>query len=202
MSYTQNDEIREQLDPSTVTLNKLLAENANLIQTINEFQRKGRIHEAMKYQELLHKNLMYLSKEMEPSLVAELEENPPPLPQGPPQNSQQQQPVSVGPSSVPPPSSSSGGTSVASPSRQPHSISSSQQNGHLSPYSSGHGPSPHSMRNGHQMQQQQQQNLPPQEQPLPPQMPPYGMPNGYPYHMPPHQGTYMNGLPPGHLPPR
>uniref|UniRef100_A0AC34FBB1 NADH dehydrogenase [ubiquinone] iron-sulfur protein 4, mitochondrial n=1 Tax=Panagrolaimus sp. ES5 TaxID=591445 RepID=A0AC34FBB1_9BILA len=58
MSYTQNDEVREQLDPSTVTLNKLLAENSNLIQTINEFQRKGRIHEAMKYQELLHKNLI------------------------------------------------------------------------------------------------------------------------------------------------
>lgn len=75
MSLTQNEEVKEYLDPNTVTLTKLLAENAQLIQTISEYQKMGRISEAGRYQELLHKNLMILSREFDPSLMNDLEVN-------------------------------------------------------------------------------------------------------------------------------
>ena len=73
MSYLQNDEVREQLDPNSVTLNKLLAENCNLIQTISEYQRMGRPNDAVRYQELLHRNLMWLSKELDPTHIPDLQ---------------------------------------------------------------------------------------------------------------------------------
>jgi hypothetical protein len=60
------------LDQSTVR--SLLAENGQLIDTIAEYQRMGRIEDATKYQELLHKNLTYLANLAEPSLAAALQE--------------------------------------------------------------------------------------------------------------------------------
>ncbi|KAH7728375.1 kiaa-iso protein [Aphelenchoides avenae] len=55
------------------TIQKMLKENGQLIDTIAEYQRMGRIEDATKYQELLHKNLMYLAGRAEPSLAAQLQ---------------------------------------------------------------------------------------------------------------------------------
>lgn len=39
----------------------MLRENALLIQIVTEYQNKGKIHECMKYQDILTRNLLYLS---------------------------------------------------------------------------------------------------------------------------------------------
>lgn len=39
----------------------MLDENSHLIQSIQEFQSKGKISECMQYQQILHRNLVYLA---------------------------------------------------------------------------------------------------------------------------------------------
>ncbi|VDD91039.1 unnamed protein product [Enterobius vermicularis] len=56
------------------TIQKLLDENAVLIQTIVRYQRAGRVRDALRYQQLLHRNLVYLaSLSDEAALKEELE---------------------------------------------------------------------------------------------------------------------------------
>lgn len=39
----------------------MLKENALLIEIVSEYQNKGKVHECMKYQDILTRNLLYLS---------------------------------------------------------------------------------------------------------------------------------------------
>lgn len=39
----------------------MLKENALLIKIVTEYQNKGKVHECMKYQDILTRNLLYLS---------------------------------------------------------------------------------------------------------------------------------------------
>lgn len=39
----------------------MLDENSHLIQSIQEFQSKGKMNECMQYQQILHRNLVYLA---------------------------------------------------------------------------------------------------------------------------------------------
>lgn len=39
----------------------MLDENSHLIQTIQEFQNKGKAQECIQYQQVLHRNLVYLA---------------------------------------------------------------------------------------------------------------------------------------------
>lgn len=47
------------LDPEQVRT--MLNENALLIKIVTEYQNKGKIYECMKYQDILTRNLLYLS---------------------------------------------------------------------------------------------------------------------------------------------
>jgi len=62
MSAVHIGEVKNELSPDQLTVRKMLEENAQLIDTIAEYQRMGRIEEATKYQELLHRNIIYLGK--------------------------------------------------------------------------------------------------------------------------------------------
>lgn len=46
---------------SPAQIQKMLDENAHLIQTIQEYQAKGQIMECHQYQQILHRNLVYLA---------------------------------------------------------------------------------------------------------------------------------------------
>lgn len=50
---------RPPANPATVQ--KMLDENGSLIQTIQEFQSKGKAPEVLQYQQILHRNLTYLA---------------------------------------------------------------------------------------------------------------------------------------------
>lgn len=47
--------------PNPTTIQKMLDENGHLIQTIQEYQSKGKAQESMQYQTILHRNLVYLA---------------------------------------------------------------------------------------------------------------------------------------------
>ena len=47
--------------PTTAQIQKLLDENGHLIQTIQDYQNKGKVQECMQYQQVLHRNLVYLA---------------------------------------------------------------------------------------------------------------------------------------------
>ncbi|PZC77236.1 hypothetical protein B5X24_HaOG203553 [Helicoverpa armigera] len=46
---------------SPAQIQKMLDENAHLIQTIQEYQSKGQLMECHQYQQVLHRNLVYLA---------------------------------------------------------------------------------------------------------------------------------------------
>lgn len=46
---------------SPAQIQKMLDENAHLIQTIQEYQSKGQLMECHQYQQMLHRNLVYLA---------------------------------------------------------------------------------------------------------------------------------------------
>lgn len=50
---------RPQLSPAQIQ--KMLDENAHLIQTIQDYQAKGQLMECHQYQQVLHRNLVYLA---------------------------------------------------------------------------------------------------------------------------------------------
>jgi hypothetical protein len=54
------------------SIQKMLIENGRLIECIAEYQRLGRPTEAMKYQELLHRNLLYLGRLVDPQLEQQI----------------------------------------------------------------------------------------------------------------------------------
>lgn len=47
--------------PNPAQIQKMLDENAHLIQTIQEYQAKGQLLECHQYQQVLHRNLVYLA---------------------------------------------------------------------------------------------------------------------------------------------
>lgn len=47
--------------PTHQQIQKMLDENGHLIQTIQEYQSKGKAQESLQYQQVLHRNLMYLA---------------------------------------------------------------------------------------------------------------------------------------------
>lgn len=57
------------------SIQKMLIENGRLIEAITEYQRLGRPAEAMKYQELLHRNLLYLGRLVDPRLAQQIQVN-------------------------------------------------------------------------------------------------------------------------------
>uniref|UniRef100_A0A182SCW7 SS18 N-terminal domain-containing protein n=1 Tax=Anopheles maculatus TaxID=74869 RepID=A0A182SCW7_9DIPT len=52
--------------PSSMHIQKILDENAGLIQTIQDFQYTGKSSESMSYQVALHRNLVYLANLADP----------------------------------------------------------------------------------------------------------------------------------------
>lgn len=48
--------------PTTAQIQKILDENCGLIQTIQDYQNMGKVHECMTYHQALHKNLVYLAQ--------------------------------------------------------------------------------------------------------------------------------------------
>lgn len=69
----QITEEKEVVDAELFTVFRLLQENNGLIQSINECNKLGKIQEAMRYQEHLQRNLVFLSNEVDPSLLSELQ---------------------------------------------------------------------------------------------------------------------------------
>lgn len=47
--------------PNPAQIQKMLDENGHLIQTIQEYQNKGKAQECLQYQQILHRNLVYLA---------------------------------------------------------------------------------------------------------------------------------------------
>lgn len=47
--------------PTPAQIQKMLDENGHLIQTIQEYQSKGKAQEVLQYQQVLHRNLVYLA---------------------------------------------------------------------------------------------------------------------------------------------
>lgn len=59
MSLMFKPPAKDNLDPKLVQV--MLEENALLIKIVAEYQNKGKVHECLKYQEILTRNLLYLS---------------------------------------------------------------------------------------------------------------------------------------------
>ncbi|MBO8562900.1 hypothetical protein INO51_13990, partial [Staphylococcus aureus] len=55
-AYNQNRRV-----PPTMQIQKILDENAQLISTIQEFQSKGKAQDCVQFQQILHRNLVYLA---------------------------------------------------------------------------------------------------------------------------------------------
>lgn len=47
--------------PNPAQIQKMLDENGHLIQTIQEYQNKGKAQDCLQYQQILHRNLVYLA---------------------------------------------------------------------------------------------------------------------------------------------
>lgn len=47
--------------PNPAQIQKMLDENCHLIQTIQDYQSKGKAQEVLQYQQVLHRNLVYLA---------------------------------------------------------------------------------------------------------------------------------------------
>lgn len=59
---------------SQSTIQSLLAENGQLIETIAGFQRIGKYDGVPRYMELLYKNILYLAKLGDPDLANQLQQ--------------------------------------------------------------------------------------------------------------------------------
>jgi len=104
MSASLIPEAQKDATEEQTSVQKMLIENGRLIEAIAEYQRLGRLAEATKYQELLHRNLLYLGKLVDPQLVQQLDiirvqapaVEPPAETQQPPADSGAPQPPPVG----------------------------------------------------------------------------------------------------------
>jgi hypothetical protein len=97
MSLVHLPNSKKGASPEQSTVHNMLVENGQLIETIAEYQKMGRIEDAMKYQvsvyfsfvynnvfthflssfrfqELLHRNILYLAKLAEPELATQLQQ--------------------------------------------------------------------------------------------------------------------------------
>lgn len=59
--------------PSPMHIQKILDENAGLIQTIQDFQNMGKANECMSYHVALHRNLVYLANLADPQQAESLQ---------------------------------------------------------------------------------------------------------------------------------
>jgi len=59
--------------PNQTTIQKMLDENSQLIQVITDYQNQGQVEDAQKYQELLHRNLLYLASIADARLLQQLQ---------------------------------------------------------------------------------------------------------------------------------
>lgn len=66
-------DVQQNASPEQATVGKMLAENSQLIEAIAEYQRMGRIEDSVKYQELLHRNLIYLGNLADTSLIQQIQ---------------------------------------------------------------------------------------------------------------------------------
>ncbi|CAD5206652.1 unnamed protein product [Bursaphelenchus okinawaensis] len=89
MSVARIPEAAKGASEGQTSVQKMLVENSQLIETIAEYQRMGKLEDATKYQELLHKNLMFLSNLVDPQLNIQVQEV------AIPQSVQQHEPISV-----------------------------------------------------------------------------------------------------------
>ncbi|VDK66393.1 unnamed protein product [Onchocerca ochengi] len=58
--------------PDKATIQKLLDENGQLIKVIVRYQSMGRANDALQYQQLLHRNLVYLASLADANIQQEL----------------------------------------------------------------------------------------------------------------------------------
>ncbi|VIO96077.1 Uncharacterized protein BM_BM1013 [Brugia malayi] len=58
--------------PDKATIQKMLDENGQLIRVIVRYQNMGRANDALQYQQLLHRNLVYLASLADASIQQEL----------------------------------------------------------------------------------------------------------------------------------
>ncbi|CAG9536620.1 unnamed protein product [Cercopithifilaria johnstoni] len=58
--------------PDKATIQKMLDENGQLIKVIVRYQSMGRANDALQYQQLLHRNLVYLASLADASIQQEL----------------------------------------------------------------------------------------------------------------------------------
>uniref|UniRef100_A0A915Q7W5 SS18 N-terminal domain-containing protein n=1 Tax=Setaria digitata TaxID=48799 RepID=A0A915Q7W5_9BILA len=58
--------------PDKATIQKMLDENGQLIRVIVRYQSMGRANDALQYQQLLHRNLVYLASLADASIQQEL----------------------------------------------------------------------------------------------------------------------------------
>lgn len=66
--------VNKKLLSSQSTIQSLLTENAQLIETIAGFQRIGKYDDVPRYMELLYKNILYLAKLGDPELANQLQQ--------------------------------------------------------------------------------------------------------------------------------
>lgn len=74
MSVVHIPEAQKNLLPEQATVHNMLTQNGQLIETIAQYQRMGRMEEATKYHDLLHKNLMYLAKLADSEIAQQLQQ--------------------------------------------------------------------------------------------------------------------------------
>lgn len=74
MSVVHIPEAQKNLSPEQATVHNMLTQNGQLIETIAQYQRMGRMEEATKYHDLLHKNLMYLAKLADSEIAQQLQQ--------------------------------------------------------------------------------------------------------------------------------
>jgi len=58
---TFGQQVRPRAPPNQSQIQKILDDNAQLIQTIQDYQLKGKQQESIQYQQVLHRNLVYLA---------------------------------------------------------------------------------------------------------------------------------------------
>lgn len=62
MSVYHMSDVKQKISLDRCTIDKMLVENEHLIETITAYQKKGRVDEATRYQQLLHRNIILLAR--------------------------------------------------------------------------------------------------------------------------------------------
>ncbi|EFP01436.1 hypothetical protein GCK72_002289 [Caenorhabditis remanei] len=208
------------------TVQKLLDENSRLIDIIREYQNQSRADEAIKHQQLLHRNLVHLSNLADPFLLNQLRDDsspqtdspqgyavPPNQPgsSGPPHHRQQPQsqhsqqnhhqqlpPAAHHHPQMMPPQSAPSPSGPGVPMQSAHGFAPPPMNG--PPDMMNHQAYQAQLRAQQQQQQHQQQNGPQPQQGYPPFGQPAPQMGGQrmPYPYPPQGMPGYPGVPPPH----